>query len=303
MRNSLCGAVLALVSVCALPVDAGEKRSLGWGRLFTNDILGDGEDRWRTGGYAVSNLRGRDWTGSLPTQMGEVLEYRVRSEIIAPESLFNPSPTDRRYAGTLSFGVHTYFQRNGVEMNLGLDLLATGPQLKLDDLHEELHDLVGGPTPRVSNSEVENAFFPVLTFEAGKTLTMGNDVRVRPFGEFQAGAETFARAGFDMTVGGFGQNGLRLRDSISGQRYAAIVDPDSRGFSFMFGGDLTYVADSYYLDTPGIEAKDVRGRIRAGVVTEWELGGFFYGATYLSPEFEGQSEGQVVGSINARFQF
>lgn len=303
MQKSLFGAVMALVSVCAIPVEAGEKRSLGWGRIFTNDILGDGEDRWRTGGYAVSNLRGRDWNGSLPTTMGEILEFKVRSEIIAPESLFNPSPTDRRYAGTLSFGVHTYFERQGVEMNLGLDLVATGPQLKLDDLHEELHDLVGGPTPRVSNSEVDNAFLPTLTFEAAKSYVLKDDVIIRPFGEIQAGAETFARAGFDMTIGSFGQNGLRLRDNISGQRYGAIIDPESRGFSFMVGGDLTYVADSYFLDTPGIEAKDVRGRLRVGVVTEWERGGFFYGATYLSPEFEGQSEGQVVGSINARFQF
>ncbi len=297
------GAVLALVSVCVLPVEAGEKRSLGWGRLFTNDILGDGEDRWRTGGYAISNVRGADWNGARPTTMGEVLEYRLRMEIIAPESLFNPSPSDRRYAGTLSFGVHTHFERNDIEMNLGFDLVATGPQLKLDDLHEELHDLVGGPTPRVSNAEVDNAILPTLTFEAAKSFQMRDDLVIRPFGEIQAGAETFARAGFDVTLGNFGKNGLRLRDNISGQRYSAIVDPSVGGLSFMMGADVSYIADSYYLDTPGIEAKDVRGRLRLGIAQEWELGGFFYGATYLSPEFEGQSEGQVVGSINARFQF
>jgi hypothetical protein len=303
MNFSKVWAVAALVSVCALPVEAGEKRSLGWGRIFSNDILGDGEDRWRTGGYSISNVRGADWNGARPTTMGEVLEYRLRMEIIAPESLFNPSPTDRRYAGTLSFGVHTHFQRNDIEMNLGFDLVATGPQLKLDDLHEELHDLVGGPTPRVSNSEVDNAILPTLTFEAAKSYKLKDQLVFRPFGEIQAGAETFARAGFDMTFGNFGTNGLRLRDNITGQRYAAIVDPDVVGLSFMAGADVSYIADSYYLDTPGIEAKDVRGRLRLGIVQEWELGGFFYGATYLSPEFEGQREGQVVGSINARFQF
>ena len=30
---------------------------------------------------------------------------------------------------------------------------------------------------------------------------------------------------------------------------------------------------------------------------------FFYGATYLSEEFQGQGEGQVVGSLKVNFNF
>ena len=303
MQKFLCGAATALSFFCADVAVAGENRTLGWGRIFTNDILGDGEDRWRTGGYSISNIRGKDWTGVLPSTMGEVMEYRLRTEVIAPAHLFSPDPLDRRYAGIVTFGAHTHFQRQGFEMNLGVDLVVAGPQTKMSDLHEELHDLVGGPTPRVDNASIDNIIIPTLIFEAGKPFQTREDVVFRPFVEIQAGVETFARVGADLTLGSFGSNGLRLRDQISGQRYTGIYDDSSTGWSFMLGADVAYIADSHYLDTPGIVKKDIRARARVGLTHEWELGAFFYGATYLSPEFEAQSEGQVVGSINARFQF
>ena len=47
-----------------------------------------------------------------------------------------------------------------------------------------------------------------------------------------------------------------------------------------------------------------RERVRAGVSWRSETGvSAFYGLTYLSKEFEEQSEGQVVGSIRMRFAF
>jgi hypothetical protein len=303
MQKFLIGAFAALSPFCVSVAEAGENRSLGWGRLFTNDILGDGEDRWRTGGYSISNIRGKDWSGSRPTTMGEVIEYRLRTEVIAPESIFSPDPLDRRYAGIVTFGAHTHWQRNDIEMNLGVDLVIAGPQTKMSDLHEELHDLVGGPTPRVDNASIDNIIMPTLIFEAAKPFKTSEEVVFRPFVELQAGIETLARIGGDVTFGSFGNRGLRLRDQISGQRYTGIYDDSSTGLSFMAGADVAYIADSHYLDTPGIVKEDFRARVRVGVTHEWELGAFFYGATYLSPEFEAQSTGQVVGSINARFQF
>jgi hypothetical protein len=303
MQKFLIGAVMALTSVCADVAVAGDNQSLGWGRIFTNDILGDGKDRWRTGGYSISNIRGKDWSGALPTTMGEVIEYRFRTEVIAPANLFNPDPLDRRYSGIITFGAHTYFQRNGIEMNLGVDLVVAGPQTKMDDLHEELHDLVGGPTPRVDNASIDNIILPTVIFEAAKTFRPREQIALRPFIEVQAGIETFARIGGDVTFGSFGSNGLRLRDQISGQRYTGIQGGTSLGLSFMAGADVAYIAESHYLDTPGIVKEDLRARVRLGLIHEWEKGAFFYGITYLSPEFEAQQHGQVVGSINARFQF
>lgn len=107
------------------------RHSLGVVRLFTNDVLADREDRWRTGAFSVSAFRGPAWTGSLPQQPFQVMEYRFRAEIISPQSLTRPAPGDRLYAGTLWFGAHTHFDWQGFDMVAGADLAITGEQTGL----------------------------------------------------------------------------------------------------------------------------------------------------------------------------
>lgn len=302
MHKTLLPGLLALSMLCPLSAAAQDTRTLGWGRLFDNDVLGDGKDRWRTGSYVTSYVRGKDWTGSLPSAPGAIIEYRGRFEVIAPRVLDNPRLGQRRYVGLLGFGAHTHFQRNGVEMNVGVDINVVGPQTKLSDAQEEVHDLVGGPRPRVDGFEVDNAIYPTLTFEAARSFALDDRSTIRPFVEVIAGSETLVRTGFDVTMGTFGQGGLRLRDHVTGQRYKGIYGGDL-GFSLLAGADLAYVADSRYLTDPVTLKEDVRGRLRLGMSYQSQLGGFFYGLTYLSPEFEGQSEGQLVGSLNVSFRF
>ena len=112
MRRTL--PLLLAASLLALPLAAGpaaaEGRAiLGWGRLFDNDALGDMKDRWRTGSYVLSVVTGPDWSGRLPDRPGEILEFRLRGEVIAPANLVTPAAGDRRYAGIVSAGVHTHF--------------------------------------------------------------------------------------------------------------------------------------------------------------------------------------------------
>ena len=45
------------VGLCG-PVLAQDRVTLGWGRLFNNDTLGDTQDRWKTGSYTINHLRG-----------------------------------------------------------------------------------------------------------------------------------------------------------------------------------------------------------------------------------------------------
>ncbi len=92
-----------------VPAQAQERQVLGWGRFVSNDATGDGQDRWRTGSYSLSLLRGPEWSGALPAQPGVILEYRLRAEAIAPESLTKANPADRPYVGALSFGLHSHF--------------------------------------------------------------------------------------------------------------------------------------------------------------------------------------------------
>jgi hypothetical protein len=94
-----------------------------------------------------------------------------------------------------------------------------------------------------------------------------------------------------------------LRDAGTGQRYQGVAG-DARGLSFTLGGDVARMFGSAYLPEGGAAVLSVhRERLRAGVAWQGAKADAFYGLTYLSPEFEGQDEGQVLGSVRVDFKF
>ena len=295
----------AFVSFIATPAVSQGRATLGFGRLFDNDVLGDGNDRWRTGSYVLSLVRGRPWQGQRPTRFGELLEYRLRGEVISPANLRLPAAGDRRFAGVSSFGVHSYFRIGRTEMDLGGDLVVTGRQNLLGDIDRALHKLIGvvPPSKAVLDGQIGNGFHPTLTFEAARPLHLSDRTMLRPFLEARAGDEDLLRIGADILIGATGQRDLLLRDVVSGQLYHAVHD-STRGVSFVLGGDVARVYDSIYLPAAdGYVLTDHRSRLRAGVYLQRPRGSFFYGVTWLGREFTGQSEGQLVGSLKLSFLF
>lgn len=298
---------LATCALCLLtlsPAHAEERVTLGWGRMFTNDALGDGQDRWHTGSYTISRLRGVNWTGDLPSRPGEILEFRLRAETIAPANLITPEPDDRRYAGALSLGLYTHFDWQGFETSIGGDLVFTGPQTGIGGFQAWAHQTFGLPDPAVLDDQIGNAVYPTLVAEMGRSFALGETVRLRPFVEAQAGVETMVRAGGDLVIGSFGRDALMLRDKTTGQRYRGIGGDQSGALSFTLGGDVAHVFDSALL--PGGEPAtltDTRTRLRAGVHWQGRKASVFYGMSYLGPEFDQQSEGQIVGALNLNFKF
>ena len=304
MRSFRAAAVAAAIFVATLPASAQDRTTLGYGRLFTNDALGDNADRWRTGTYVVSHVRGPWWNGLRPETFGTILEYRYRADLIAPANIAFPAPGDRRYAGTLSFGVHTHFARGATELSVGLDLVATGPQTRLGELQSAVHDLVGmaPPSDLTLDNQIGNGFHPTLTAEAGWPVSLGS-ARFRPFVEAQAGAETLIRVGGDLMVGGFGTDALLVRDATTGQLYPATRSSET-GLSMVFGGDVAHVFDSVYLPSGGAaDLSDTRIRLRAGAQWQGQRATLFYGLTWLSEEFDQQPEGQLLGSIRIGLRF
>ncbi|SEM11167.1 hypothetical protein SAMN05443999_1134 [Roseovarius azorensis] len=285
--------------------EAGERQRLGYGRIFNNDLLGDGHDRWRTGNIASSRVWGPSWQGRLPQGFGQMLEFRFNGEIIAPENLSNPAPGDRPYVGALSFGLHTHFERGGIDYAMGADLVVTGSQTGLDDFHDFLHDVLGGRdfVPQVRDTQLSNAIRPSAVIEAGRDYDLGA-VRLRPFAEARLGVEDLIRVGADITFGGVGEGELLVRDPVTGQRYRTIYEPHA-GYSFVIGGDVAYVGDSDYLPSrSGVNVTEDRTRLRAGLHWEGRNGtAIYYGVTWLSEEFDAQREGQFVGSLRLRLRF
>ena len=296
-----CGLAMA-----GLPAQAQERQTLGWGTIFNNDFLGDGEDRWLTDSYTVSMVRGYSWGGGQPEGFGDVIEYRFRSAIYTPESLTAPvaPPNDRRYAGVLSFGAHTHFARGLVDYTVGGDLVLVGPQTGLSGFQEWTHDLLGADDPSVAAAnQLPNDIFPTATVSATMPLPMGAVVEARPFVEAQAGVETFVRVGSDLIFGGFDSGNLLIRDAATGHLYSGTYD-GATGTSFVLGGDIAYVSHSNLLPaSDGYTLSDHRSRLRAGINWQGEKLGLFYGVTWMSKEFDQQRDEQVVGTVNVRLNF
>ena len=130
---------------------------------------------------------------------------------------------------------------------------------------------------------------------------MAPTASLRPFVEAKAGAEDTIRARADLLVGKIGQDDVLLRDVVTGQLYRGTQD-DETGVSFVLGGDVAAVNDSLFL--PVLQGYVAYPTSRAGMNWQPVPGiSFFYGATYLSREFEAQDKGQIVGSLKLNFNF
>ena len=299
-------AIFLCVAILAGGAQGNERQRLGYGRLLTNDLIGDGKDRWRTGSYASSRVWGPEWQGVLPATPGQVLEFRFGGEIIAPENISAPAPGDRPFAGVLSFGLHTHFNARGTDVSLGADLAFTGPQTGLDDFQSSLHDALGVDdlTSGARKAQIDDDIHPTLVAESGRDIAIGPAMRLRPFAELRWGLETLVRAGADLTFGRLGAGELMVRAPVTGQRYR-VVAPQVQGLSFVLGADIAHVEDTDLLpDSRGVGLEDTRKRVRAGL--HWDNGkraSGFYGLTWLDKEFKGQRDSQVVGSLRLKFEF
>lgn len=299
------GIALGFTGLLALSGQAAKAEQIGYGRLIVNDFLGDGHDRWRSGSIVGSHIFGQDWSGAHPDGFGDIVELRILGQVIAPANLTAPAAGDRPYAGALSVGAHTHFQRGGFDVALGGDMTLVGPSSGIGDLQSFLHDAfsISGPSDAVLGSQVGDRIAFTGVAEVGYALKFGETAQLRPFIEARAGDETLVRAGFDLTFGQFGKGELLVRDPISGQHYQTIHN-NQPGWSFLLGADLAYVDSSIYLPaSSGVTPEDTRERYRLGINWQGEQSSVYYGATWLSPEFTGQSEGQVVGAIRIRFDF
>lgn len=277
---------------------------VGVSRLFNNDFIGDGKDRWRTGSYEVSVTFGDQVADGLPFTPFELMQYRLRAEIIAPENLAlaNPAP-DRPYAGVIGLGAFTHFERGAYNMSFGGELVFVGPSTRLDDFQEWAHDRLGVQGPTAAQTQLGDKVYPTIQGEVSRDVQFGAGV-FRPFFEAQAGIETYARVGFDAVFGKNISQNFFVREPVTGHLVTNVRHSDDRSFGFMLGGDVAYVGDSKLLpESRGMQVRSYRPRARAGFLYEGENAGFFYGVTYLGKEFDGQREGQVTGSLNVKFNF
>lgn len=297
-------ALALLLIVTAASVQAQGWSKIGHGRLTVNDLFADRIDRWRTGSVAASYVFGPDWTGRLPQRPGEILEFRILGEVIAPIRLDLPGAQDRPYSQALSLGLHTHFQRGGWDMAVGADAVITGPQIGLSDFQMFLHRVTKFDHrlhPAIAANQTPNGVHGSGVFEIGRDLSLGS-ARLRPFAELRVGVEDMARIGFDLAIGPAGQGELLVRDPVTGHRYRSVTRPEA-GFTFVAGADVAKVWESLHLPAATNTLTDARFRVRAGLHWQRESWAGFYGLTWLGPEFVGQREGQFIGALRIQYKF
>ncbi len=295
---ALCGVLLSSAA------HAGPRVLLGESVTHTNDIIGDGKDRWRTATVDISYLFGPPNMVNLPDRFGQFIELRARLEMINPERVALPyPPNDRPYVGVLSFGAASHMQRGNTAQSLGFDLVMIGPSTGVSDLQNWVHTNQNPINPQVILDQLPDAIYPTFSYEYAKHLTKGF-ATLRPFADLQIGAETFARAGFDLTLARAPEQGFRVRNSLTGHRVPALNPRGERQLSFGLGADIAYVFNSAYLPAShGVTLSPIRTRLRAGVSYQSQKMDLFYGISWHSPEFSAQYEGQVIGTVSLGVRF
>ncbi len=280
---------------------------IGLSRLLTNDLIGDGKDRWRTGSYALSLTFGDSVAAGLPSSPWQVMEYRIRAEVLAPENLnLATAFPDRPYAGVIGLGAFTHFESERFKYSFGGELVMVGPSTGIGAFQSELHNLFGMKTPSVLSDQLPDRVYPTLQGEISHDFFMLGDRQalIRPFVEAQVGIETYARAGVDVVLGNGFQRNFFTRDPNTGFLVTNKRRNDTSGFGFILGADVAYVADSYLLpESRGYNVRELRPRMRAGMVYEGGSFNLFYGATWLGREFESQKESQIIGSVRLGISF
>ena len=309
MRISVLALIVALTGGAAQAQESFlvEKFGiLGLGRMFVNDAYGDRKDRWHTGTYTLNIMTGTEWDGRLSARPGDIIEYRLRSDIIAPRSLNGANSNDRAYVGALTAGVHTYYELDGYDVSAGVDVTFTGPQTGLSRFQDHFHKLLGLQRlgQNVIDNQIGNATYLTGTLEVSKTYELSDTIRFKPFFEGRVGIEDVARVGADVVIGTASDRDLLLRDSLTGSLYKGIEYGDI-GWTAIVGADVAHTSDSAFFPASfGTKAKSVTYRARAGIEYQRSrYSSFYYGATYLSEEYVGQSGGQVVGALRFSFNF
>ena len=298
-------AAVALIACLAQPFAAmaqeGPRDWLGRAHLFTNDYLGDGHDRWRTGSYQFSLLRGHGWEGAAPADPFALLEYRWRSAIIAAGRVTRGG-VDRPHVGELSFGLHGHGRIGAADLSLGADLVALGPQTGLARMQRGFHDRFGFDGPYGMDIAIDNGVRLQGQIELSRTAALGHRVALRPFAGVAVGVEDRLTFGADLFLGPLWQGALLVRDQTTGHPILAIAGPQ-HGFTFTLGADWTAVGQSLYLPE-GYQAEDSRLRARAGL--HWQISpraSVFYGLSWHEAEFVGQEEDQILGALRIALTF
>lgn len=331
--------VALLASAAGAPARGGDAEA-GWRWLaqtneiqtegaFWNDQLGDGKDRWKTGGLTQSYIFPERIFSDEPWFAGRAsgLEINGRAVVMTPDNTANPGvdARDRPYAQYAGVGVYlrsigrqepldSGFSRQG-EVRLGFEAGWQGDPLPLFDIQASLHDMAGtgGTAANLSNTIDSEVLVNLEGRQTWRFHRSGadRDLEFAPFVQGSLGMrENSLRVGGDLIVGSSLEGRSWGNDLATGALLAGASMP-RKGFNWttFVGADLGYVASDAFLDGgfagdgPSVRREPIVARVRGGVLLEYDNVGIGFSLNWLSKEFRGQSEGQTIGAIQVKYRF
>ncbi|MDE0280116.1 MAG: DUF2219 family protein [Gammaproteobacteria bacterium] len=287
----------------ALPTlaETEETGFLGFAWSHSNDSLGDWHDRWRSSSSEAGILTGPAGMDQAPPRLGQLMEYRFRSDILMPANVRSPHPGDRRHAGMVAFGLHSHARRRNLDLRVGGELVVIGPQTGLYDIQTRLHRILGFDIPNLPDFQIGNTVRLEASAEAGAILR-SRGWTIRPFVELRSGTEDIFRLGIDLKSGS-GPDDLAMRAVATGHRVPFGLIRRA-GLHYVAGADVAWVGESIYLpESLGYRLTPVRVRLRGGIQYTGRRFDLFYGLSWLGKEFEAQPEGQFVGTLQFKIRF
>lgn len=283
------------------PAEAEETGYLGFAWSHSNDSLGDWRDRWRSSSSEAGILTGPAGMDQAPPRLGQLLEYRFRSDILMPANVRSPHPGDRRHAGMVAFGLHSHARRRNLDLRVGGELVVIGPQTGLYDIQTRLHRILGFDIPNLPDFQIGNTARLEASAETGTSLR-SRGWTIRPFVEVRTGTEDIIRTGIDLTSGS-GPDDLTMRAVATGHRVPFGLFRRA-GLHYVAGADVAWVRKSIFLpEALGYRLTPVRLRLRGGIHYTGRKFDLFYGLSWLGKEFEAQPEGQFVGTLQFKIRF
>jgi hypothetical protein len=290
-----------------------------------NDRIGDGKDRYKTGGMTQSWVFPETLFFDDRIIPGRVsaIELQGRGFIATPDNTQSGgSANDRPFVQYVGVGAyHRSWSRptrfsdtttGAVETRAGIEIGWQGDPLPLFDIQDALH---GDTQVTLNNSNtIDSEFLLNLEIEGvyrRQTSSRFLDLDLAPFIRVSTGMrENSVRAGADIVIG----SSLNARTWNHEPAIGALIPGGSKqraglNWAIWIGGDAGYVASDAFLDGgftadgPEVERETLTFRLRAGLMLEYDPVAVVYSINWLSPEFERQPEGQLIGAVSLKYRF
>lgn len=296
-----------------------------------NDSIGSGRDEDYTNGTRITYF---DAQAAVPEVIHNIAGYIPTFSInqttsvfyTLGQNLYTPSditiredvPGDRPWAAWLylSAGLVTVTDNHVDELELTAGVV--GPAAAGEPVQRIVHEILGASTPKGWDNQLHNE--PGLMASWNRRWPAYYNTSG---GGFYAAAEphigltagniyTYANTGVTLYVtpdsGGMQDVPPRVRPAIPGTGFFATADDDISWYMFA-GIEGRAVARNIFLDgnsfrdSPQIDKVPLVGDATLGLATTWDDIRVSYSVTYRTPEFHGQDEGSLFGSISLGYRY